>query len=164
MLGMPSSTLVDLARREHSASAATFEAVGVERDAAGLGDLDLDLADAGGEGLWLVPVAMAPAILGAFMMGGPDGGVPLGLHGDAQEPAEGGSDGIGPVFGDEFHDGVQRGRIGRAGHSGALRCSDQEALMTRLFQTVKSRETPATAAISPRRNLQTSRYTPVLNQ
>jgi transposase-like protein len=35
--------------------------------------------------------------------------------------------------------------------------------MTRLFQTVKSRETPATAAISPRRNLQTSRYTPESN-
>ena len=60
----------------------------VERDAAGPGDPELDLADAGGEGLWLVPVAMAPAILGAFMVGGPDGGIPLGLHGDAREPAE----------------------------------------------------------------------------
>lgn len=94
---------------------------GVERDPAGLADLVLDLADAGGEDLWLIPVAMTPAILGAFMMGGPDGGVSLGLHCDTQEPAQGGCDGIDPVFGDELQNGVPCSRIDGTGHSGALR-------------------------------------------
>jgi len=64
------------------AADAALDGLGVELDAAGLGDAELKRPGAGEDGLLLEPVGVSPSRLGALVRRGSEGGLAFGEHGE----------------------------------------------------------------------------------
>jgi hypothetical protein len=98
-------------------AAAFFEGTGVPvQFAADLGDIELEVADASGEGFVFKTVGVAGAEDGALVGMSLEGVRTLLKHGLVDEEAEAFGETLSALFGDELQDGVQEIRIGLVGH------------------------------------------------
>jgi len=84
--------------------------------AADLGDVELDGAEAGGEGFVLEAIGIAEAGLGALVRSGLEDLGTFDPHGLVDEQAEAFGEAGGALIGDELQNGVQEFRIGGVGH------------------------------------------------
>ncbi len=84
--------------------------------AADLGDVEVDGADAGGEGLVLEAVGIAKARVGTLVGFGAKGGGTLAQHRLVDEEADALGKSTGTLFGEQLHNGGEQVRVLRVGH------------------------------------------------
>ena len=101
------------------AADALFQGAGIEvQVAADLRDLELDGADAGGEGFGFEAIGVALAGVGAFVGLGLEGLGAFLAHGFVDQQADAFGEAAGAFVSEELQNGVQEFRIGLVGHYG----------------------------------------------